>query len=132
MKVKAFFHSDTSTLTYVAYDQEAGVGVVIDPVLDLDLRSGRIEARAATEVAHFIEEAGLRVPYVLETHVHADHLSAASWFKERFGCRTVIGSGVVHVQKLISELFAVELPGERMASGEAEKRSIPGGSRTSL
>jgi glyoxylase-like metal-dependent hydrolase (beta-lactamase superfamily II) len=101
--VRAFFDERTSTLTYVV--SADGVAVVIDPVLDFDAASGRTWTASADAVAAFLDERGLRVPYVLDTHAHADHLSALPYFKRRFGARSVIGAEIKRVQRVFREIF---------------------------
>lgn len=103
MDVHAFFDERTSTLSYVVFAD--GVAVVIDSVLDFDAASGRTWTESADAVADFLEERGLRVPYVLDTHAHADHLSALPYFKRRFGARSVIGAEIATVQEVFRDLF---------------------------
>lgn len=105
MIVKEFFHAPTWTLSYLVYDATQRVGVVIDSVRDFDAESGRTSWRAAEVIASFADERGLRIPYVLDTHAHADHLSGLPFFKERFGAATAIGSGITVVQQTFSEIF---------------------------
>lgn len=105
MKTQAFYEPRTSTLSYVAYDEIERIGVVIDSVLDYDPASARTSTESADAIARFLEQEGIRVPYVLDTHVHADHLSAMSTFKERFGAKTVIGAEIVAVQRTFRSLF---------------------------
>lgn len=112
IKTKAFFDPRTSTLTYVVYDQAQRTGVVIDSVLDFDAASGRTWTESADGVASFLESERIRVPYVLDTHAHADHLSAMPYFQDRFGAKTVIGADIVKVQRTFRDLFNLgdELP----------------------
>ena len=105
MEIEPFFHERTSTLTYVVHDVEERIGFVIDPVLDFDAASGRTRTESADAVAGFLADRGIRVPYVLDTHAHADHLTALPYFKERFGARTVIGDQIVVVQQVFREIF---------------------------
>ena len=105
MVVKHFFHRATWTLSYLVYDPKKRVGIVIDPVRDFDAKNGRTSFRACEEIGDAIEAAGLRIPYVLDTHAHADHLSGMPFFKERFAAKTVIGSGITEVQKTFREIF---------------------------
>ena len=105
MKTKAFYDERTSTLTYVSFSEEERIGVVIDSVLDFDAASGRTWTESADEVSQFLEQERINIPYVLDTHVHADHLSAMSLFKERFDAKTVIGSDIVKVQRVFQDLF---------------------------
>lgn len=114
MQIEPFFHEATSTLTYVVYDPSAAVGIVIDSVLDYDAASGRTSTESADAVARFLDAQGLRVPFVLDTHAHADHLSAMPYFKRRFGAKTVIGAEIARVQDVFGELFNL---GESRPSG---------------
>ncbi len=77
--VKAFFDQDTNTVTYVVNDPVAKVCAIIDPVLNFDQASGRTSTSSADVVIEFITENGFEVAWILETHAHADHLSAAQW-----------------------------------------------------
>jgi glyoxylase-like metal-dependent hydrolase (beta-lactamase superfamily II) len=105
MKTRGFFDPGTSTITHVAYDEVERRGVVIDPVLDYDPASGRTSTRSADAVARFLDEERIRVPYVLDTHAHADHLTALPYFKQRYGAKTVIGAGITRAQQVFRELF---------------------------
>ncbi len=105
MKIRSFFDARTWTLTYVVFDEDAREGVVIDPVLDFDPASGRTWTESADQVAQFLDAEGIRVPFVLDTHAHADHLTALPYFKERFGAQTAIGADIVEVQHVFRDLF---------------------------
>lgn len=105
MEIEPFFDPRTSTLTYVVHDDASRTAIVIDSVLDFDAASGRTWTESADRVARFLDEHRLRVPYVLDTHAHADHLSAMPWFKARFGAKTVIGEHIAAVQKVFREIF---------------------------
>jgi glyoxylase-like metal-dependent hydrolase (beta-lactamase superfamily II) len=97
--VTPFFHAATSAWTYLLRDPASGEAAIIDPVLDFDLASGEASpASAATVLAAAVRD-GASVRWILETHAHADHLSAAAWLKERTGARTAIGAGNVRVQE---------------------------------
>ncbi|MBT8493593.1 MAG: MBL fold metallo-hydrolase, partial [Deltaproteobacteria bacterium] len=105
MKTKAFFDSATYTLTYVVYDPDSKDAVVIDPVLDLDVRTWRISNQAAKQVQEFVRQGSLNVRWVLDTHAHADHLSGTQVLKEAFGAPTAIGSEIKLVQKTFAGAF---------------------------
>ncbi len=105
MKVQSFFDPRTSTLSHVVFDEAERIGVVIDPVLDFDAARGRVWTESAETLARFLDQENLRVPFVLDTHVHADHLSALSYFKERFGSRTVIGADTTRVQRFFADFY---------------------------
>ena len=103
--VETFFHEPTFTATHVAWCPETGTAVIIDSVRDFCHRSGRLTDEAAEEVAAFIRDRGLRVERILETHAHADHLSAAPWLKRALGGRIGIGAGIVDVQRAFAGVF---------------------------
>ena len=103
MEIQHFFDQATSTLTYVVHDRKTGV--VIDPVIDYDPKSARTSVGSATVVAKYIAENNLSIPYVIDTHAHADHLTAMPFFKKRFGARTVTGSRVGEVQRIFRDIY---------------------------
>jgi glyoxylase-like metal-dependent hydrolase (beta-lactamase superfamily II) len=105
MEIASFFDPETGTLTYLVYAPSEGVGVVIDPVAEFDPASGALTHARAKEVGDFIDARSLAVPWVLETHAHADHLSAMPWFKERYGARSVIGRHIAEVQATFRDVF---------------------------
>ena len=104
-EVTAFFDEATNTITYVVADPETGQCVVIDPVLDYDLIAGRTSTASVDAVIEFIEANKLTLDLVLETHVHADHLSAAPVLKQRLQARTAIGDHITAVQKVFTGIF---------------------------
>lgn len=106
--VKAFFDPDTSTITYVVSDPESGKAAMIDPVLDYDPKSGRTTTRSADKVVRYVTAQGLTTDWILETHIHADHLSAAPYLKEKLGGQTGIGAEVPQVQNVFKDLFNAE------------------------
>lgn len=103
MEIKAFFDRDTFTLTYVVYDVASRDAVVIDPVLDYDVRTSRTSTTSLQRVADFVRDRELRVHYVLETHAHADHLSGSQWLRERLGAKIAIGERIRDVQETFRE-----------------------------
>lgn len=103
--VEAFFHQATGSLTYLLADPATGRAAVLDPVLDYDSRRARISSAFAEQVLARAAERGLTIDWALETHVHADHLSAGDWFRQRTGARTAIGAGVADVQAEFIPLF---------------------------
>ena len=105
MQVEHFFDGRTSTLTYLVFDEAERIGVVIDPVLDFDPAGARTWTESCEAVAAFIGARGLSIPFVLETHAHADHISGMPYFKDRYGAKTVIGAGITEVQEVFRELF---------------------------
>ncbi|WP_100643590.1 MBL fold metallo-hydrolase [Alteromonas facilis] len=106
--VESFLDNDSETFTYVVSDPASKKAVVIDPVLDFDYSSGRASTKSAEAVSEYIEREGLDVEWVLETHAHADHLSAAPFFKSRFGAKIGIGKHITQVQKTFKALFNLE------------------------
>ena len=103
MKIQHFFDEDTWTLSYVVHDERTGV--VIDPVRDYDPKSGRTSWASSERVAAYIDGAGLAVPYVIDTHAHADHMTGLPFFKERYGARSVTGVGIGEVQRTFRDVF---------------------------
>lgn len=103
--VKAFFHEPTFTATYVVSDDEAKRAAIIDSVWDFDQPSGRTSLEAADEIIDYVREAGLTVDWILETHAHADHLSAAPYLQEKLGGEMAIGREIVTVQGVFGKVF---------------------------
>ncbi|MXW93716.1 MAG: MBL fold metallo-hydrolase [Rhodospirillaceae bacterium] len=103
--VETFFHEPTFTATHVAWCPDTGKAAIIDSVRDFCHRSGRLSSVAAEEVAAFVRGRGLTVERILETHAHADHLSAAPWLKRALGGRIGIGVGIVDVQRAFADVF---------------------------
>lgn len=103
MVIQHFFDQATSTLTYVVHD--GGIGIVIDPVLDYDPKSARTTVRSAEAVARYIDHRHLSIPYVIDTHAHADHLTAMPFLKKRYGSQTVTGSRVGEVQRSFRDIY---------------------------
>jgi len=103
MNIQHFFDQATSTLTYVVHDRESAV--VIDPVLDYDPKSARTSSGSAEAVAKYLVARNLEIPFVIDTHAHADHLTAMPYFKKRFGARTITGSRVGEVQKTFRDIY---------------------------
>jgi glyoxylase-like metal-dependent hydrolase (beta-lactamase superfamily II) len=108
-QVTSFFHEDTSTFTHIVYDHEGGHGAIVDPVRDFDPASGRIRHVAADAVVAEVQRLGLTVDWILETHAHADHLSAAPYLKQHLGGRIAIGRAIGEVQAIFEPRFH---PGE--------------------
>ncbi len=103
--VHAFHDEATYTITYVVSDPATRRAVVIDPVLDFDPASGRTSTASADRVIACVEENDLGIDWILETHVHADHLSAAPYLKEKLGGRAAIGTDVKTVQSTFKRIF---------------------------
>lgn len=96
--VASFFHVATSTWTHVASDPATGAAAVIDPVLDFDLAGGKLGTEAARAVLGHLQAQRLDLRWILETHAHADHLSAAAWLRAQTGAPVAAGVGIVAVQ----------------------------------
>ena len=103
--VSAFFDEATFTVTYVVSDPATGRAAVIDPVLDFDPASGRTSTTSADKVVAHVNDNKLGVDWVLETHVHADHLSGAPYMKEQLGGKAAIGRNVTAVQETFKGIF---------------------------
>ena len=102
-----FHHAGTGTWTYVVADPATGAAAVVDPVLDYDWKSGRTSTASADQLAARVAERGLRVAWILETHAHADHLSAAQYLKTRLGGQVAIGEGIRSVQATFKRIFGL-------------------------
>ena len=106
--VKAFFDEATFTVSYVVSDPATNRAAVLDPVLDYDPASGRTSTESADEMIAYIRGAGLGVDWIIETHVHADHLSGAPYIKGQVGGKTGIGSDVTAVQDAFKGIFNIK------------------------
>ncbi len=141
-QVHGIFDRATWTVTYIVYDQEGGACAIIDSVLDYDPKSGRTRTDSADKVIAFVKEKHLKVDWILETHAHADHLTAAPYLKSKLGGKTAIGDHITTVQQVFKGIFNLE-PGfatdgrqfdhllkdeERFAIGalEAQALFVPG------
>ena len=103
--VTGFFDEPTNTISYVVADPETRVCAVIDSLLDYDHASGRTSTQSADRLIAFIQEQGLSVDWIIDTHVHADHLTAAPYIKQKLGGRTAIGEQIATVQKVFGAVF---------------------------
>jgi glyoxylase-like metal-dependent hydrolase (beta-lactamase superfamily II) len=103
--VQHFYDEATATLTYVVHDEAARVGVVIDPVTDFDPKSGWTGTASCDRVAAYVDAQRLAIPFVLDTHAHADHLSGIPFFVDRYGARSVIGWRITAVQAMFRDIF---------------------------
>ena len=103
--VTAFFDAPTFTVTYVVADPDTGRAAIIDPVLDYEASSGRTSTASADAVIEFVTTQKLSVDWILETHVHADHLSGAPYLREQLGGKTAIGAHVTAVQEVFKGVF---------------------------
>jgi glyoxylase-like metal-dependent hydrolase (beta-lactamase superfamily II) len=105
LQVRSFFHAPTFTVSYLVWDAARKHAAIIDSTLDFDQKSGHTGTAFAQGIVDVIKAEGLKVDWILETHVHADHLSAAPFLKSAVGGKTVIGEHVRIVQKTFKEIF---------------------------
>jgi glyoxylase-like metal-dependent hydrolase (beta-lactamase superfamily II) len=103
--IEAFFDPATGTISYVVFDEPGGSCAIIDPVLDYDARSGRTRTSSADKLIGFIRSQRLEVEWILDTHVHADHLTSAHYLRTMLGGRTAISRDVPLVQQIFKEIF---------------------------
>ncbi|MEO5626409.1 MAG: MBL fold metallo-hydrolase [Dokdonella sp.] len=125
--VRSFHHAASGTWTHVVVDGATRIAAIIDPVLDFDPASGRIESGSAQRILEYVETADLRVEWILETHAHADHLSAGAWLRERTQAKLAIGTGIVEVQRTFKRLL--DLDDEFVADGSQFDRLFADGDR---
>jgi glyoxylase-like metal-dependent hydrolase (beta-lactamase superfamily II) len=104
-EVTPFFHASTSTWSYIVRDAQSDAAAIIDPVLDFDAASGRVWTESATRLLEYLRAQRLEPQWILETHVHADHLTAAAWLKRHTGARIAIGARVIEVQRTFKALL---------------------------
>lgn len=104
-QVQHFFDEPTNTFSYVVQDPDSRACAIIDSVLDFDYAAGRTDVRSADEIIRFIRDNQLEVEWILETHVHADHLSAAPYLHEQLGGQTGIGHKIMEVQDIFGKAF---------------------------
>ena len=139
--IRPFFDEPTNTVSYLVWDPATKRGAVIDPVLDWDNRSGQADTRSADTILRAAEQEGIAIDWVLETHAHADHLTAAPYIKRRVGAQIGIGEHIKDVQRIFRPVFnATDLKpdggdfdrlfrdGERIALGHltVEVLHVPG------
>ncbi len=103
--VQPFFDPATWTWTYVLHAGEGTDCAIVDPVLDYDPKSGRTRTDSAQQVVDYVRAQRLSVQWILETHAHADHLSAAAWLREQLGGRIGIGGRIPSVQGVLKKIF---------------------------
>ena len=115
--VKAFFDEATFTVSYVISDPESGASAIIDSVLDFDQASGRTSTDSADQLIKYIDGNKLKVAWILETHVHADHLSAASYLRSKLGGKTGVSESITKVQNTFKAVFNL---GEEFTSDGAQ------------
>jgi len=139
---EAFFDKATWTVSYVVYDRPGGTCAVVDSVLDYDPKSGRTRTASADRLIDFVRDKDLKVEWLLETHAHADHLSAAHYLRKKVGGKIAIGAAIADVQNVFKGIFNLEpafrpdgsqfdhllQDGESFAIGQlrADAMSVPG------
>ncbi len=114
--VEAFFDEATNTVSYVVSDPDTGACAVIDSVLDFDAAAGRTSTASADRMIAYIQNNKLNCEWLLETHVHADHLSAAPYIQQRVGGKLGIGAGITQVQDVFGKIFNAGTEFERDGS----------------
>ena len=106
--IEAFFDEPTNTISYLVGDPATRTAAVIDPVLDFDMAGGVVDTRSVERILDFARERDWRIGMVLETHAHADHLSAAPFIKAHTGAWIGIGAAIRDVQKIFRPMFSME------------------------
>ena len=106
--VKGFFDPDTWTVTYVVYEKPGSACIIIDSVLSYDPKSGRTHENMADEVIEFVKKNELKTEWILETHAHADHITAAPYLKSKLGGKVAIGDHISVVQGVFKNIFNFE------------------------
>jgi glyoxylase-like metal-dependent hydrolase (beta-lactamase superfamily II) len=108
LHIEGFFDEATNSVSYLIADSATRAAAVIDAVLDFDLASGKVSTASADRILASAEQQQLDVHWILETHVHADHLSAGAYLKHRTGARTAVGKGIVEVQRTFAPIVGAE------------------------
>ena len=104
-EVKAFFEEDSNTISYVVNDPDSMSCAIIDSVMDIDYAAGRLTYEHADEIIAYVKERGLTIEWLIETHAHADHLSAAPYIQEKVGGKLGIGKDITIVQDVFGKVF---------------------------
>lgn len=104
-EINCFFDEKTNSASYVVSDPDTGHAAVIDPVLDFDPVSGRTSTESAEKIVDHVSDKNLTVDWIVETHVHADHLTASDWLKRKLGGKTGVGAGIKEVRSTFGALF---------------------------
>lgn len=106
-EVTGFYHEKTGSIAYLVVDPATGHGAVIDPVLDFDLRAGRVWSASADQMLDVIASRKITIDWILDTHPHADHLSAVAYMKDKLGAPMAIGEKVADIQTLWQAIYNV-------------------------
>jgi glyoxylase-like metal-dependent hydrolase (beta-lactamase superfamily II) len=104
-EVEGFFEPDTNTISYIVKDPNSDACAIIDSVLDIDYAAGRLSYNSADRLIDVIEKRGLTLEWIIETHVHADHLSAAPYLQQKLGGKTGVGAQITEVQRTFGKVF---------------------------
>jgi glyoxylase-like metal-dependent hydrolase (beta-lactamase superfamily II) len=104
-EVEAFFDEPTNTISYIVKDPSSDACAIIDSVMDLDYAAGRITHDSADRMIARIKERGLKLEWIIETHVHADHLSAAPYLQQELGGKIGVGEGIMIIQETFGKIF---------------------------
>lgn len=107
-QVEAFYDGATGSISYVVYDPESQIGAIIDPVMGFIQNRGKLDPQGADALIEWIVSRDLQIEWILETHVHADHVTAASYLKDQLGGQLGIGSEVTKVQQTFAKIFGLE------------------------
>ena len=121
VQIQGFYDTATSTVSYVVFDHPGGACAIIDPVLDYDAKAGRVSTHGADQIAEFIGLHQLQVQWLLETHAHADHLSAAAYLKNKLGGAIGIGAAITRVQGVFRDIYNLE-PEFRLDGSQFDRR----------
>ncbi len=127
--IHAYFDEATNTVSYLVGDPTARVAAIIDPVLDFDRRSGRTATLAADQILKQARELDWRIVWILETHAHADHLSAGNYLRQATGAPIAIGARITEVQTIFQTIFAMA---DLVPDGSAFDRLLADGDRIAL
>ena len=127
--VQAFFDPATATATYLVSDPRTKAAAIIDPVLDFEPRGARVTTGSADKVLAAARDAGLQLRYVLETHAHADHLSAADYIRRMTDAKVIIGARITEIQKIFIARFEAD---DVTPDGAAFDRLVNDGDRLEL
>ena len=104
-QVRGFFDPDTNTISYVVKDPNSTACAVVDSVMDIDYAAGRITYKHADRLIEFITSSSLKLEWIIETHVHADHLSGAPYLQQKLGCKIGVGEQILVVQETFGKIF---------------------------
>ncbi len=104
-EIRAFFDEATNTVSYLVMDPSTHIAAIVDPVLDFDSKSGKVSTAGADAILAAASEAGAKIEWILETHAHADHLTAAQYLRAKTGAKVAIGADIGSVQKIFNPVF---------------------------